>query len=131
MTTDNSIWLEVHRDNGAILSYFLEQPGLPPESTFYIPATKAELAYLNGLEDAILPAGMVATLSDLEAHRARVEAAKKPKATTPTKAPVAAPAKPVQNASNSSNTQPSSSKETAKGSLIAALKQHRSNRKGK
>ena len=82
MTTDNSIWLEVRRDNGAILSYFLEQPGLPPESVFYVPATNAELAYLNGLEDNILPAGMVVTLSDLEAHRARVDAAKKPKATT-------------------------------------------------
>lgn len=128
MTTDNSIWLEVRRDNGAILSYFLEQPGLPPESTFYVPATKAELAFLNGLEDAILPAGMVATLSDLEAHRARVEAAKKSKATTPTKVPVAAPAKPVQNASNGSNTQPSSDKQRAKASFIAALKQHRSHK---
>lgn len=128
MTTDNSIWLEVRRDNGAILSYFLEQPGLPPESTFYIPATKAELAYLNGLEDAILPVGMVVTLSDLEAHRARVDAAKKPKATTPTKAPAAAPAKAVQSASNTINTQPSSDKQRAKASFIAALKQHRSNK---
>lgn len=128
MTTDNSIWLEVRRDNGALLSYFLEQPGLPPESVFYVPATKAELAYLNGLEDAILPAGMVATLSDLEAHRARVEAAKKAKPTVPAKAPVAAPAKPVQNASNTSNTQPSSDKQRAKASFIAALKQHRSNK---
>lgn len=128
MTTDNSIWLEVRRDNGAILSYYLEQPGLPPESTFYVPATKAELAFLNGLEDAILPAGMVATLSDLEAHRARVEAAKKPKATTPTKASVAAPARAVQNASKTSNTQPSNDKQRAKANFIAALKQHRSNK---
>lgn len=128
MSTDNIIWLEVQRDNGALLSYFLEQPGLAPETVFYIPATKAELAYLNGLEDAILPAGMVATLSDLEAHRARIEAAKNPKATTPTKVPVAAPAKPVQNASNGSNTQPSSDKQRAKASFIAALKQHRSNK---
>lgn len=128
MTTDNSIWLEVQRDNGALLSYFLEQPGLTPESVFYVPATKAELAYLNGLEDAILPAGMVATLSDLEAHRARVEAANRLKATAPTKAPVAAPAKPVQDASNTSNTQPSSDKQRAKASFIAALKQHRSNK---
>ncbi|WP_277904017.1 hypothetical protein [Enterobacter hormaechei] len=128
MTTDNSIWLEVRRDNGAILSYFLEQPGLPPESTFYIPATKAELAYLNGLEDAILPAGMVATLSDLEAHRSRVEAATKLKAATPTKAPVAAPAKPTDSASKTSKTQPSTDKQRAKASFIAALKQHRSNK---
>lgn len=130
MITDNSVWLEVKRDNGAILSYFLEQPGLPPESVFYVPATKAELAYLNGLEDVVLPAGMVATLSDLEAHRARVEAAKKPKATTPTKAAPGAPMKPEQSASKGRNTHPSSNKDDAKGSLIAALKQHRSNRKG-
>lgn len=128
--SDNDIWLEVQRDNGAILSYFLEQPGLPSESIFYAPATKAELAYLNGLEDNILPAGMVVTLSDLEAHRARIHAAEKPKVTTLTKAPVTAPTKPVQSASKTSNNQPSSSKVTAKGSLIAALKQHRSNRKG-
>jgi len=75
-----------------------------------------------------LPAGMVATLSDLEAHRARVEAAKKLKAVTPTKAPVAAPAKAVQNASKTSNTQPSSDKQRAKASFIAALKQHRSHK---
>ncbi|PRA61963.1 hypothetical protein CQ065_17005 [Pseudomonas sp. MYb187] len=121
---ERSIWLEVKRDNGAILSYFLEQPGLPPESVFYVPATKAELAYLNGLEDAILPAGMVATLSDLEAHRARVD----PKATTSTKAPATAPTKAVQSASKSSNTQPSIDSQRAKASFIAALKQHRSNK---
>ena len=128
MMADNTIWLEVQRDNGAILSYFCDQPGTPPGTAIYVPATMAELAYLNGLEDAILPAGMVVTLSDLEAHRARVEAARKPKATVPTKAPVVAPAKPVQNVSNSSNTQPSSDKQRAKASFIATLKQHRSNK---
>jgi len=128
--TEHRIWLEVMRDNGAILSYFLAHPRLSPESVFYVPATEAELAYLNGLEDNILPAGMVATLSDLEAHRARVHAAQRPKATAPTKAAPAAPQKPVESASKASNTGPSSNNDNAKGSLIAALKQHRSNRKG-
>lgn len=72
----NNIWLEIRKDNGAILSYFLEKPEGPSATVDYVQATKAELLYLNLLEDNVLPAGMVATLSDLVSHRERLAATK-------------------------------------------------------
>lgn len=73
----NNIWFEVRKDNGAILSYFLEKPQAPSATVDYVQATTDELLYLNSLEDFVLPAGMVATLDDLQAHRERLEASKK------------------------------------------------------
>lgn len=73
-TTD--IWLEIHKGNGAILSYLLERPETPSATVDYIWASKDELLYLNLLEDNVLPAGMVATLSDLMSHRERLAATK-------------------------------------------------------
>ncbi|UVL23718.1 hypothetical protein [Pseudomonas donghuensis] len=128
MMTDKSIWLEVRKDNGAILSYFLERPGTPSAAVDYVQATHAELTYLNGLEDAILPDGMVVTLSDLEAHRTRVQVAQKAKTSGPTRAAPTAPKKPPQSASKAGTTQSSTEKQRAKASFIAALKQHRSNK---
>jgi len=72
----NNIWLEVCKDNGAILSYFLEKPESPSTTVDYVQATKDELLYLNLLEDNVHPAGMVATLSDLVSHRERLAATK-------------------------------------------------------
>ncbi|WP_433738545.1 hypothetical protein [Pseudomonas putida] len=77
---NKTVWLEVDKTNQAILSYFLEQP-TASDKVDYIPATQDELTYLSALEDAVFSAGMVATISDLESHRTRVQTAKKAKAT--------------------------------------------------
>lgn len=90
------IYLEVDRSNNAILSYFLELPTAQSNKVDYIPATAAELAYLNGLEDAVLPPETVVTLDDLQAHRARVQAAQHAKSTLPIKAVPAAPKQPAK-----------------------------------
>lgn len=79
----NNIWLEVNKNNGAILSYYLEQPTTATDKVDYVEATGEELIFLNVLEDAILAPGMVATLADLQAHRTRVAAANKAKASSP------------------------------------------------
>lgn len=94
MSTD-TVWLEVQKGNGAILSYYTEQPTDSSASVEHVQATQAELAYLNALEDFIFPAGMVATLSDLEAHRARVLAGQKAKPTTAIKSPANTSQKPT------------------------------------
>jgi hypothetical protein len=106
----NTVWLEVDKTNQAILSYFLEQPTMPFDKVDYVQATKDELTYLSALEDAIFAPGTVATLSDLEAHRARVQAAKK----TPEKA--------VATTSKTSSTNPATAKDKAKNSLINDIK---------
>lgn len=93
MSTD-TVWLEVQKGDGAILSYYTEQPNDSSASVEHVQATQAELAYLNALEDFIFPAGMVATLSDLEAHRARVLAGQKAKPTTSIESPANASKKP-------------------------------------
>jgi len=90
------IYLEVNRSNNAILSYFKELPGTQSSKVDYVPATVAELAYLNGLEAGVLPPGMVSTLDDLQAHRERVQAAQKAKSANPIKATPAAPQQPAK-----------------------------------
>jgi len=112
------IYLEVDKNNGAILSYFLDLPTTPSATVNYVPATKAELAYLNGLENSILPPGMVVTLDDLEAHRARVKAAKQ--------AETLARQKPKESDKTASATIPRASNADAKASLVNALRKHRS-----
>ena len=66
-------------------------------------ATGEELIFLNALEDSIYAPGTVATLSDLTDHRARVQAAKKAKATSPAKPLATAPQQPAKAASKASN----------------------------
>jgi len=67
--TDN-IYLEVLKSNGALISYCDHFPGNSAKYE-YVQATQAELAWLNHYEDNVLPAGMVATLSDLMDYRAK------------------------------------------------------------
>lgn len=92
----NNIWLEISKSNGAILSYYLEEPTTPSTTVDYVEATGEELIFLNALEDAIFAPGTVATLSDLSAHRTRVQAAQKAKPALPVKAAPAAPQKPAK-----------------------------------
>lgn len=66
----DAIYLEVLKSNGALISYCDHFPG-NTEKYEYVEATPAELAWLNNLEDNVLPAGMVATLSDLLDYRAK------------------------------------------------------------
>ncbi|VVM85499.1 hypothetical protein [Pseudomonas fluorescens] len=66
------IYLEVDRSNGAILSFDYEK--LKSSTSDFIEATEAELNYLNHLENNVFPAGMVATLGDLQDYRAKVKA---------------------------------------------------------
>lgn len=122
--TSNNIWLEVDKNNGAVMSYFLQFPTTPSSEYDYIAATQDELIYLNALEDAVLSPGMVATLSDLKAHRIRVQAEKN----KATKTATTAPHKLFKEDSKPSNITPPTSTNKAKASLIAALKQHRSSK---
>ncbi|NBA94380.1 hypothetical protein [Pseudomonas sp. R5(2019)] len=57
------IYLEVDKSNGAIMGLVHH----PRESASYdfVEVTETELNYLNSLEDHVLPAGMITTLSDL------------------------------------------------------------------
>lgn len=93
---NDAIYLEVDRSNNAILSYFSELPVVQSNKVDYVQATTAELAYLNGLEEAVLPPGAVTTLDDLQAHRARVQAARNAKPAVPFKAAPAAPQQPAK-----------------------------------
>lgn len=117
--TSNNIYLEVDKNNGAIMSYFLQPPTAPSSKCDYIVATQDELIYLNALADYVLPSGTVVTRSHLEEHRVRVQEEKAKAITTASKKPSHGPDK-------ASNNNPSTSKDNAKASLIAALKQHRS-----
>jgi hypothetical protein len=121
----NNIYLEVDKSNGAILSYCLELPTTASHKVDYIPATKDELTYLSALEDAVFPAGMVATLSDLEAHRTRVQAAK---AASPAKPEAKAPQQRPNSSSKPVSINPKTTNPDAKERFIAALKQHRLNK---
>lgn len=117
--TCNTILLEVDKSNEAIMAYCLQLPDTPSSKYDYVVATRDELLYLSLLEDAIFAPGMVATLSDLYEHRARV-AAKQAVATSlpkPTTKPTQQP---------SSNAIPKTTNGNAKASLIAALRKHRS-----
>ncbi|ATP52690.1 hypothetical protein CR512_26465 [Pseudomonas putida] len=68
----DKIYLEVLKSNGALISYCDHFPGNTAKYE-YVEATPAELAWLNNLEDNVLPAGMVATLSDLLDYRAKAK----------------------------------------------------------
>lgn len=98
----NSIWLEISKSNGAILSYYLEQPTTVSDEVDYVEATRDELIFLDALESAIFAPGTVATLSDLTEHRTRVAAAKKAKAANPAKPVDKAPQQPSEAASKAS-----------------------------
>ena len=114
----DNIYLEVDKRNGAILAYSLELPHNPSSKCDYIAATHAELMYLDALEDEIFAPGTVATIADLEAHRARVQAAK----TAPAKAASKAPEKAVATTAKTSSTNPATTKDKAKSSLINDIK---------
>lgn len=67
--TTNTIYLEIAKDSGAILSYSNEK--LKSSTSDFIEATAVELSYLNHLEANVLPAGMITTLADLQDYRAK------------------------------------------------------------
>jgi len=106
--TDTNVWLEVDKSNGALLSYFLDRPTTQSAAVEYVEATQDELLYLNTLEDYILPAGTVVTLSDLQEHRERLQEAKRAKAAQHTKAAQKALQKPSQDATAASKKQSNS-----------------------
>lgn len=120
------VWLEVDKTNQAILSYFVEQPTTPSDNFDYVQATKDELTYLSALEDAIFAPDTVTTLSDLEAHRSRVAAAKKVKATPTTKPISKTTQKPSEDDRKPGNTNQKINNGNAKASLVSALRKHRS-----
>ena len=123
----DNIWLEVDKKNEAIMSYYLQQPNTPSSRFDYIEATEEELVYLNALEREVFAPGTVATLSDLQEHRARVQVAKA-LAAQRSKPSREAPQKPPKAASKPSSTTPKPSTMDAKASFIAALKKHCSNK---
>lgn len=101
----NNIWLEIIKSNGAILSYYLEQPTTTSTTVDYVEATGEELIFLDALENEIFAPGTVATLSDLSAHRARVQATKKAKAASPAM-PVATAPQQSSKATGKASTDP-------------------------
>lgn len=92
----NPIYLEVDRSNNAILSYFLELPVIHSNKFDYVQATTAELAYLNVLEEAVLPPGTVTTLDDLQSFRESLQAVQKAKPAAAFKATPAASQSPAK-----------------------------------
>lgn len=130
--TSNNIWLEVRKDNGAILSYYLEKPEAPSATVDYVQATKDELLYLNLLEDNILPAGMVATLDDLVSHRERLQVTKKTSLPLPTGSSKKPPQKPAESATRASGNKQHSTKKLTKSEFMAGFKKiDRSRNQGK
>ncbi|WP_281690881.1 hypothetical protein [Pseudomonas sp. PARCl1] len=127
--TSNNISLEVRKDNGAILSYFLEKPEAPSATVDYVQATKDELLYLNALEDFIFSAGMVATLDDLVGHRERLQAAKKKAGILPTGSNKTPSQKPVESATKSSGNKQKTTKKLTKSDFMAGFKQINRSRK--
>lgn len=128
----NNIWLEVRKDNGAILSYFLEKPEAPSATVDYVQATKDELLYLNALEDFIFSAGMVATLDDLVGHRERLQAAKEKAAALPTGSNKKPSQKPGGSATESSTSKQKTTKKLTKSEFMAGFKQiDRTRKQGK
>lgn len=122
---NNNVWLEIDKTNQAVLSYFLEQPTTASDKVNYVQATKDELLYLSALEDAVFTPGTVTTLSDLEAHRTRVVAAKRAEVAV-TKPTPDAPQQGYKPNSSTSNNNPQTNNDNAKASLIAAMRNHRS-----
>lgn len=86
-----TIYLEVRKGDGAILSYLNELPETKSSHVDYVQATMDELTYLSALEDYIFPAGTVAQLSDLLAFRERVSATQKATTAIPTTSSKKAP----------------------------------------
>ena len=130
--TSNCIWLEVRKDNGAILSYFLEKPEAPSATVDYVQATKDELLYLNLLEDNVLPAGMVATLDDLMSHRERQQATKKKGTALPTESNKKLSQKPVETDTKASGNKQQTTKKLTKSEFMAGFKAiDRSRKQGK
>ncbi|KPG99677.1 hypothetical protein AEQ67_11145 [Pseudomonas sp. RIT-PI-q] len=74
----NTVFLEVDKANGAILSYSNEK--LKSSTSDFIEATAVELNYLNYLEANVLPAGMITTLADLQDYRTKTKALAQAKA---------------------------------------------------
>lgn len=130
--TSNYVWLEVSKDNGVILSYFLEKPEASSATVDYVQATKDELLYLNNLEDNVLPAGMVATLCDLVSHRERLQAAKNKNAALPTGSNSKPFQKPVESDTKASGNKQQTTKKLTKSEFMAGFKQiDRSRKQGK
>lgn len=115
----STVWLEIDKNNKAILSYFDSYPKAPSSKCDYIEATTTELTILDALEDFIWPAGTVATLSDLEGIRERIHTARQAAATPAAKAPQP----PTKAASGPASTTPPISNEKAKASLLATMRQ--------
>lgn len=126
---NNTVWLEVDKTNQAILSYFLEQPTTPSSKVDYVQATQDELTHLSALEDFVFAPGTVATLEDLLDHRARVQTAKKAKASNPANPAATAPQQPSKAANKPSNTNPQATSNKAREAFISQLKQYRSNKR--
>lgn len=120
--TSNNIWLEVRKDNGAILSYFLEKPEAPSAIVDYVQATKDELLYLNALEDFIFSVGMVATLDDLVGHRERLQAERKKAAILPTGSNKKPSQKPAESATKSSGNKQKITKKLTRSDFMAGFK---------
>lgn len=120
--SSNNIWLEVRKDNGAILSYFLEKPEAPSATVHYVQATKDELLYLDTLEDFIFPAGMVATLDHLQAHRERLQAAKKKSPTLPEGSSKKPCQKPSQSITGAADNKQRATKKLSKAEFMSGFK---------
>jgi hypothetical protein len=120
--SSNIVWLEVRKDNGAILSYYLNKPSAPSATVDYVQATKDELLYLNSLEDFILPAGMVATLDDLQAHRERLQAAKKKSRPLPAGSNKKPSQKPPQSIAGATDNKQRATKKLTKAEFMSGFK---------
>ncbi|WPO28688.1 hypothetical protein REH59_21210 [Pseudomonas sp. BO3-4] len=116
--SSNIVWLEVRKDNGAILSYYLNKPSAPSATVDYVQATNDELLYLNSLEDFILPAGMVATLDDLVGHRERLQAAKKKSLPLP----AGSSKKPSQSIAGGTDNKQRATKKLSKAEFMSGFK---------
>nr|WP_314481479.1 hypothetical protein [uncultured Pseudomonas sp.] len=121
--TSNCIWLEIHKGNGAILSYFLECPETSSATVDYIQASKDELLYLNLLEDNVLPPGVVVTLSDLVSHRERLLSTEKKSAALPPKPNKKSTQKPVESNIKASTNKQQANKKLTKSEFMAGFKQ--------
>lgn len=117
MSINNIVWLEVDRSNQAIMSYYLEQPSNSSQFD-YVEATEEELKVLNVIEDNLLAPGMIVTISDLYAHRARVQCVRD-KAVKPA---VKAPQKPSEGAISPT---PSTPRQDTGAGLKTAIKRFR------
>jgi hypothetical protein len=130
--TSNNVWLEVRKDNGVILSYFLEKPETSSATVDYVQATKDELLYLNGLEDNVLSVGMVATLDDLVSHRERLQATKKKSAVLPAGSNKTPSQRPVESDTKAGSNKQQTTKKLTKSEFMAGFKQiDRSRKQGK